>query len=145
MTGAVSLERFERLYIPEPNSGCWLWLGSLSAGGYARITVGRSINAHRVSWQLFRGEIPADKPHVLHTCDMRCCVNPDHLFVGTNADNVADKVAKGRQARSAKLTTDIVRLIRADGRSQRVIAESYHVTQSNVSRIKSREIWPHVD
>jgi hypothetical protein len=206
------LERFERLYVPEPNSGCFLWLGALSPGGYARITIVRSENAHRISWMLFRGNIP-DELHVLHHCDVRCCVNPDHLFLGTNDDNIADKVAKGRQARNrgvlhpaakltesqvlailndvrplaaiaecysvtkatitsikagtswvnitnggvprrpkpfgeqqgtAKLTEQLVRAIRLDHRSQRMISKAYDISQSSVSRIKSRELWPHV-
>jgi hypothetical protein len=93
------LERFEAKIQPEPNSGCWLWDSSLTGGGYGTIGLGTRAQgkelAHRVSWELFRGEI-ADGLWVLHKCDVRCCVNPDHLFLGTHSDNMRDCVAKNR-------------------------------------------------
>lgn len=89
--------RFEEMFIPEPNSGCWLWFGATVPDGYGSfgIATNKTEKAHRVSWKLHKGPIPPDK-HVLHTCDNRCCVNPDHLWLGTNEDNVADRVLKGR-------------------------------------------------
>ena len=91
-------ERFERNFIPEPNSGCWLWLLSL-CNGYGRIydlQNKRGALAHRLSWEIHRGAIPSGL-WVLHKCDVRSCVNPDHLFLGTGLDNMTDMIAKGRQ------------------------------------------------
>jgi hypothetical protein len=87
---------------------CWLWTGSRSAEGYGSIRVdGKMRKAHRVAWELANGPIPAGAgAHgtcVLHRCDNPSCVNPDHLFLGTNADNARDRQAKGRTA-SANLT-----------------------------------------
>jgi hypothetical protein len=94
--GIPLLTRFEMQHIPEPNSGCWLWLGATSPSGYGNIyAFGSSLRAHRASWVIFRGAIPAGM-HVLHKCDTPSCVNPDHLFLGSHADNMADKVRKGR-------------------------------------------------
>lgn len=91
------ITRFEDKFIPEPNSGCWLWLGALDVNRYARFGVkGRNCKASRVSYALYKCEEPGAL-HVLHKCDTPQCVNPDHLFLGTHQDNVADRVAKGRE------------------------------------------------
>lgn len=88
--------------VPEPNTGCWLWLGVLSPRGYGKLkSRGHSMAAHRASYISFRGPIPGGLC-VLHRCDNPPCVNPDHLWLGTNADNSADMVAKGRSARGER-------------------------------------------
>lgn len=88
--------RIEQFSMPLTESGCWIWLRRIDGCGYGRLQVGvHSRSASRMSWTAYRGPIP-DGLHVLHHCDIRCCVNPDHLFLGTNSDNVNDKVRKGR-------------------------------------------------
>lgn len=90
-------QRFEDKFVPDPNSGCWLWTASVGGGGYGKFGgKGRTPqDAHRASWQMYRGEIPAGLM-VLHRCDVRCCVNPNHLFLGTAKENTHDMMAKGR-------------------------------------------------
>jgi hypothetical protein len=79
---------------PEPNSGCWLWLGLVDEKGYGRFGKGGRA-AHRKAYELFIGEIPKGLC-VLHTCDVRSCVNPKHLWLGLPADNTRDMLSKGR-------------------------------------------------
>jgi len=132
----------ERIEV-DPVRGCWLWRGGLNKKGYAQRSVGgKTVHAHRAVWIELHGPLG---PHefVCHRCDVRHCCNPDHLFVGSAADNNADMTAKGRRARV--LTADQVREIRADPRLHRQIANDYGVTQSNVSRIKSRVTWAHLN
>lgn len=89
--------RFERKYIPEPNSGCWIWTESCDEKGYGRFNDegNRLVKAHRFAYRKYKGEIPVGL-HVLHKCDTRCCVNPDHLSVGTHKENMAQMSARGR-------------------------------------------------
>lgn len=138
------LERFERYYIPEPNSGCWIWIGSIhKSSGYAQLMYknGKPIRAHRLSYLLFKGKIPA-RLDVRHTCDIRCCVNPDHLLIGTRKQNMADAEKRGRIARGfklphTKLSEQQKTIIKYDSRTQAKIAREYGITQSHVSRIRS--------
>lgn len=83
------LERFQTKYIPEPNSGCWLWLGALTVGGYGHIFIGnkKTRMAHRVAYELFVKKIPKGL-QIDHKCRMRCCVNPDHLEPVTQRENL---------------------------------------------------------
>lgn len=83
--------------VKKSNNGCWLWTGAKSRYGYFK-SCGKSERAHRYSWILFRGDIP-DGMFVLHKCDNPLCVNPDHLFLGTQTDNMRDAQTKGRLVR----------------------------------------------
>jgi len=87
---------FEEKYVPEPMSGCWIWIGSTNAYGYGDIRYKQKpYKAHRASWMIHKGDIP-NGMIVCHKCDVPACVNPNHLFLGTHMDNTKDKIAKGR-------------------------------------------------
>lgn len=80
----------------EKTPGCWLWRGTIVRGGYGHVSINdETIKAHRVSWEIHKGAIP-EGLRVLHHCDVRCCVRPEHLFLGTAAANSKNMVLKGR-------------------------------------------------
>lgn len=146
--------RFMDKVSPEPNSGCWLWTGTMSSTGYGRLKVdGVMLPAHRISYSLFIGSIGEGK-FICHTCDNRLCVNPDHLFCGTHDENMKDMVSKGRQSKEnkygasngrAKLTDADVIAIRRSELTQAALAEQYSVSRSQISMIKTRVRWSHLD
>lgn len=123
---------------------CWVWCGSKAPGGYGQLSVGGKLQrANRVSWRLFRGEIPKGL-HVLHRCDNPPCVNPEHLFLGTHGDNVRDMFSKGRGKFTRippKLTEDQVTKIYSDDRIYKEIAKDYGVDPSTICDIKRRKSW----
>ena len=132
--------------------GCWQWKGAISPGGYGLFLFnGRRIFAHRASWILHRGEIPVALL-VCHTCDVRYCVNPSHLFLGTPAMNAADARRKGRTSRgerkNSKLTADQVqqirRLLMEDKMYMTEIGRQFGVASTTISSIKQGKIWVHL-
>ena len=136
-TESQFLDHFMARVAPEPNTGCSLWMGRTDRDGYGKITrAGRTLRAHRVAYELFISPIPKGV-HVLHHCDTPPCVNPDHLWLGTNADNIRDRDQKGRAAKQAgeqngkaRLTDKDARAIRsryAAGETQRPLAREYGV------------------
>ena len=91
----TTIQRFEEKYIPEPNSGCWLWLGALTHNGYAVLSIGgKTERAHRWAYASAHGPIPPDM-ELDHLCRVRCCVNPSHLEVVTSAENGKRSPFKG--------------------------------------------------
>lgn len=141
-------ERFWAKVEKGDTNECWLWVGATLKSGYgyidARRTIGRLLYAHRLSWEFAFGE-PADN-HVLHKCDNPPCVNPSHLFLGTQAANTADMVTKGRHAMGMKngrrkLSADDVRAIRALAAPNVEIAERFGLHANQVYRIKHRISW----
>lgn len=153
-------EIFDECWIPEPNSGCWLWLRAVTGVGYGTVWSredGKMIGAHRRSYIRRNGPIP-DGLFVLHRCDVRCCVNPDHLFLGTNDDNFHDMKVKrrcGRQrhpeaypigvqcSHSILSETDVLS-IREDLRAAKEIAKEFGVSPQMIQRIKKRLAWRHL-
>lgn len=135
----------------EKGSHCWLYTGgALDKDGYGVFSFShtKQIRAHRYSWTLKNGAIPKGKC-VCHTCDNPPCVNPDHLFLDTNAGNTMDRLHKGRSAMGeghgmAKITEVDVRKIRDDWRSCRIIGEEYGLSPSGVHLIRRRHKWKHV-
>lgn len=135
---------------------CWLWTGSTCKNGYGRFRYqGRLNQAHRLSYAWAVGPIP-DGLFVCHKCDTPSCVNPNHLFTGTNADNMKDAHSKGRlplfpldyrgeKCQHSVLTEDQVRRIRqiyAKGNtSQRELGERFEVSKSHIGSIVRRENW----
>lgn len=166
ITGAEEKRRVladpERRFWPHvrKGEGCWEWSGFLSANGYGKS--GRRQYAHRLSWELANGPIP-DGLYVCHRCDNPSCVRPDHLFVGTAADNAADMGAKGRsafarhpeivrrgeQVNTARLTEanvrEIIQRLRQPGRpTLRQLAAEYGVAFCAIQGIYSGRAWKHV-
>lgn len=133
-------------------SGCWEWRAS-KGNGYGRIGLGRVSDgwgyAHRVSWMIHKGPIP-EGLSVLHRCDNPCCVNPEHLFLGTKADNSKDMFLKGRAARCGrrgeqhrdhKLTSAQVSEIRASDLGCVALSRLYSVSHQAISQIRRGQTW----
>lgn len=150
----------------EKGDGCWRWTGSYNSKGYGRVVIKHvHYGAHRLSWMVHHGEIP-EGLCVCHRCDNRWCVNPDHLFLGTHAENQTDCYEKGRRAYGirhgshtkpesrprgtlharAKLNEDAVRDIRLMRGvvSQQALADKYGVPQTAISAVHLRKTWDHV-
>lgn len=129
---------------------CWLWTGSKTHNGYGMLRTSDSALAHRVSWEIHNGVIP-EGMFVCHHCDNPPCVNPDHLFLGTHADNMRDGVMKGRFLNTGsgnrKLNEHQVRDIRAKhaaGQNRTQLGHEYGVTRWAITDIVSRRKWPNV-
>jgi HNH endonuclease len=149
------LERFEGKYIPEPNSGCWLWIAGTSAGKWNYGLIwhdGMMRRAHHVSWRLFRGDIPKGK-WVLHNCDAPSCVNPDHLWLGTHLDNMRDMHTKcrggdcrnlGEDHGQAVLSEEDVVYIRKSSETQNKLAHRFGVRQATIWNVLNYKTWKHI-
>ncbi len=151
------MQRIEERSIPEPNSGCWLWLKYIMpATGYGQIRLPGTRTAelaHRVAYRAAYGAIP-EGMFVCHKCDNRACVNPEHLFIGTHADNMADMDAKGRRRNvgpdkalrgqrhpNNKLTQEQALTIRSSRGNPEVTAAQFGVSASLVNKIRYGKNW----
>lgn len=161
----TALERFEAKWIPEPNSGCWLWEGAAAYYGRSRSAAAlrgsfhlglpghrQKMLAHQASWIIYRGTIPPGLC-VCHSCDTPLCVNPAHLFVGTQMDNVTDHIMKGRGSlgrpigaanTKTKLDADKVRQVRTSHDSARSLARRFGVNRTTIGDIRNGKNWRHV-
>lgn len=102
MSRETITERLDKYTIPEPNTGCFLWIGPLNSDGYGALTIEKRVcRAHRLAYEAVNGAI-ADGMFICHRCDVRHCVNPAHLFLGTAADNNHDMMRKGRHRSDKK-------------------------------------------
>lgn len=153
--------RMEAAFTVDQSSGCWVWSGPKSGRGYCEIFIGGvKLRAHRVAYVLWRGPIPYGL-YICHHCDNPSCINPDHLFAGTAADNSLDQVSKGRHPAktmpeafvkgenhpAAKLSnSDIPQIIRlrAEKKSLREIGALYGIAPATVSNVVHGRNWSSV-
>jgi hypothetical protein len=136
-------QRFEQKFEVCKETGCWNWTACINKGGYGKVAHKfKNITSHRASYDIYNGPIPKSM-HVLHKCDNRKCVNPEHLFLGTNAENVADKMQKGRHNVIPKKMTrkrlEDMYTLRAAGATQKEIGEILGVADRNIN------IWMNPD
>jgi len=144
--------RFNRKVKRGPGNACWLWVGTFDGRGYGQFSIGgRNYRAHRIAWELNGGGALSPDVKVCHRCDVPACVNPAHLFPGTQKDNLSDAARKGRmplgerQGNSKLKTETILEIRRLRGTAtQRDLARRFAISQATVSQILSRQRWPHV-
>jgi hypothetical protein len=152
---ATVREMFDQCYVIDAESGCWNWRLALNEDGYGKVLRdGRKIGAHRFAWEREHGQ-PVPLGHVVrHTCDNPSCVNPAHLLIGTQQDNIRDMVRRGRQgtgrgerAGNSKLTEAAVRDIRRRaslGQTYTAIAQEYPISIAQTRNIAIGKSWAHV-
>ena len=137
-------DRFFRKIEINKGNGCWEWTASITWCGYGHIKLfgNKLIMAHRASWIIHNGEIPKGK-FVLHKCDNRKCVNPSHLWLGTNKENIIDAHKKGRLwSKLKKEDVDIIRKRYKETNIQQwKLAEEFNVDQGLISKIINNKIW----
>jgi len=132
--------KHSRLCGEQDIGGCIPWVGAKYKNGYGEFYMdGRLTGAHRASYVIHISDIP-EGLFVLHTCDNKSCVNPDHLFLGTHQDNMDDMKKKGRQP-NRKLSQESVKSIFSDTRMYSVIASENGVTESTIKHIKNGRSW----
>lgn len=131
---------------------CWIWTACKRRGGYGHFNKGNNkyTSAHRLSWEIHRGQIP-NKLSVLHKCNNAACVNPDHLYLGTHNDNMRDRVACGRkknyrgeknsQAKRTLKEINVIRNWHSNGVTQTKIAQMIGSSQGYVSNIILGRVW----
>jgi hypothetical protein len=147
----VSLsEKIEKHTTRIPESGCWIWTSTVEKSGYGRVCDGRKpYFAHRVSYEQKYGSIPNGKM-ALHHCDVRCCINPDHIFLGTQKENMLDKVSKNRQAKgikhgNAKLTDSQAIEAKFGFEKPEILAKKFSYSAAMIRQIRNGVYWKHLE
>lgn len=139
----IDAEYFFNRSMPEPNSGCWIWTGRITEYGYGRFSNKKvARQAHRASLEISIGKRLNRMEYACHKCDVRCCVNPDHMYVGSQLDNMRDMIMKGRS--KSKLTKEDIMYILQSREPQSVLASLFSVTQSTISNVKLGKVFPHI-
>lgn len=145
-------EKLKEHYVAVPESGCWLWIMALNNKGYGSISLGggRREYVHRTSYRLHVGEIP-DGMEVCHACDVPCCINPSHLFLGTHQENMSDSASKGRNFRipprpgqshhAARLKGKLLDLVLTDPRSAPQLAAIVGCCAETVRRARRGDTY----
>jgi hypothetical protein len=133
-----------------PWTGCWIWTGWSDENGYGKLSNNLTrMRAHRWTYELFKGKIKKGAV-ICHTCDITACVNPDHLYEGTQADNVRDRVLRGRggshkiageNSKNSKLKKEDVWEIRSSKQTLSFLAKKFGIGTSQVHRIKTNKSW----
>ncbi len=149
----ITKERIEKKVVRIPEAGCWVWMGATQVRGYGEIlSYNKKHLAHRASYEAFIGKIP-EGMYVCHACDNVYCVNPSHLFLGTQKQNLEDMARKGRSTRGgknpmAKLDEDKVSFIKrgiAMGHSDFGLSLAWGVSRQTINNIRKNKIWSHVN
>jgi hypothetical protein len=145
MINMAEIDKFWK-YVNKTNN-CWEWTRSLNSQGYGNFSLGQHkvYRAHRWIYEYVHNKKLPKDIYVCHVCDNPKCVRPDHLFEGTQKDNMQDMIQKKRQAKNkkgiSKLTELDIKLIRQDKRKRKYIAEQYNVDVATVSRIRLGQTW----
>lgn len=142
-------DKLANRFIPEPNTGCYLWLGPYDKDGYGKISTddGRYLRAHRYAYELKNGAPPQNL--ACHSCDNPTCVNPDHIFDGTHKENHGDRGRKNRQAKGercgqAKLTSEQVLFLRENRPGEKYAFSTFGIARSQYYRILRGASWEHL-
>ncbi len=149
----ITQERIETKVLRIPEAGCWVWMGSTQVRGYGElISNKRKHLAHRASYEAFVGKIPKGM-YVCHACDNVACVNPNHLFLGTQKQNLQDMANKGRSTRGvknpmAKLTEEQVKEIKQEfavGKTDVELSMQFNISRSTIYGIRNRRLWSYIN
>lgn len=156
--GESPTTRLNRIGWIVQENGCWEWKGARGEAGHGQIRIGnRSRQAHRVMFEILHGEIPEGE-NILHRCDNPPCINPDHLFSGTQKQNIHDMWAKDRQQgyihqpkgskhpQAKLLEKDVLELreLRNSGFTYKALADRFGISKSTAAEIVSRKTWRHI-
>lgn len=145
MARLTIMERLLRNINKLPN-GCWLWTGYTWRDGYGFIRVRNKFRrVYRVMWEEFYGVELSSEVVVRHKCHNKLCINPNHLELGSQIDNVADECIRGMHGKLNSEAVKVIRYLRSKGTSNRQLARAYKVSCSTISQITNNMAWRHVD